>query len=57
MYSRVDPSMDLDYNSHKVNERKRINGILNFGEVTVFGILVDGNGTRREKLVFCCPEN
>lgn len=53
-YSRVNSCMDLDNNSHKIDERQRVNSILNRLEVSVRRILTHGERVRGEELVLGC---
>ena len=43
--------MDLDHHSHKIDQRQRINGVLDGREVSGGRVFGDGESERREELV------
>lgn len=49
--SRVDAGVDADDDASEVDERERVEGGLDGGEIPKFGVLIDGYGARREGLV------
>lgn len=55
-YVRVNSCMNPDHNSHQINQRERINGILNRREISGGRISIDGECVRSHELVLCSFE-